>query len=99
MLLLKFIFRSVRSRIAAQPEIFDKSFALFVGGKLQEGFAFGVGNDVRHVIIQPNFVGRAQLVLQLLLLGFGDVPILGLGRRFLILVVLIGLGLSGSHRR
>ena len=61
--------------IAAQPEVLDEGFALFIVAQVLEGFPLFVGNDVGHVLIKPGLVGALQLLpdcllgLKLLLVG------------------------------
>src|SRR5215813_13648872 len=57
------VFVSVRIRIAAAPELFDKSLSFIIGFQLLERLAFFVGDDVGDVLIQPILVGLLQLSL------------------------------------
>ena len=56
-LFFKIVLRQVRIAAAAQPELLDELFALFVGIQLQEGIAFIRRNDVGDVLGQPLPVG------------------------------------------
>ena len=73
-LFLKGILGRIRVRIAAQPELLDKLFALFVGLQAEEGAAFFGGDDVGYVLVQPLFIGGVQLFVEL---GFAATALFG----------------------
>src|ERR1035437_1874267 len=62
-LFLEFVLRRVRSRIPAQPELFDKLVTLLVVRELFEGGHFFRSHDVTHVFVEPLLVGGTQLLL------------------------------------
>src|SRR5947209_4005240 len=51
---------------AAQPELLDELFPLFVGFQLQEGSALFRRNDVNNVFVQPLLVWSVELFKRLL---------------------------------
>ena len=67
MLFFKFVFFGIGRRIASLPEGFYELVALFVVGKLFEGFALFVGNNVDNVFVEPLFISLAEFLLE----GFG----------------------------
>ena len=81
----------VRRGVAAQPELLDELFALFVRLQFFEGGALFIGDDVGDILVQPLAVRRLQLFLEpgfaLLALFFGE----GLGDRLALLVLAGGL--------
>src|SRR5450432_125743 len=58
---LKLVFHGVRGGIAAQPEIFDERLALLVGLETLERGALLIGDDVRHIFVEPLAVGGFEL--------------------------------------
>src|SRR5689334_6143396 len=60
-LFLELVFYGVRSRVAAQPELFDELLALLVGVQPVEGRSFLIGDDVNDVFVQPLLVRRLEL--------------------------------------
>src|SRR5690242_10298346 len=53
MLIFVFVLRSVRSRIAAEPELLDKLVFFLVVGELLERCSFFVGDDPANVLVHP----------------------------------------------
>ena len=64
-LFLVFVFVRVGVGVATLPEGFDELLALLVGGEFFERRAFGVRDDIGHVLLRPLPVN----LLDLLLLG------------------------------
>ena len=67
-LLAEFVLRRIRIRIAAQPEVLNEGFALFIVGQALERLHLLIGDDPAHVLVQPLLVGAFQLLLQFFLL-------------------------------
>src|SRR5215469_13058904 len=70
MLFLEFVLFGIGRRVAAQPEVLDEGFTLFVVVELLKSSALFIGDDITDVFVQPLLVGSGQLVALLLLLGF-----------------------------
>src|SRR5579863_5538079 len=68
MLLAKFVFLGVRSRIAPQPEILDERLPLVVGLQGLKNIALLVRNNVADLFVQPPLIRCFQLSLELLLI-------------------------------
>ena len=61
MLLAKFVIGRVRIWVAAQPEIFDEVFPLFIILQLLECLHFLVGDDPDHILLKPFLKGAVGL--------------------------------------
>ena len=64
-LFFKIVFRQIGIRAAAQPELLDELFALFVGGQLQEGLPLFGRNNVDDVFVQPLFIRTVEFLQRL----------------------------------
>src|SRR5580765_5165446 len=58
-LVLKFVFGGVRSRITALPERLDEVLAFFVVRQLLERRPLLVGDDPGNVLVEPHFIAAA----------------------------------------
>jgi len=72
----------VRSRIAAQPEIFDKRLPLVVGLERLENLPLFIGYNVADLFVQPPLIRCLQFLLQLRFVPLLLLLSLGLGNRF-----------------
>src|ERR1700756_2106822 len=61
-LFFEFVFFGVRRGIATLPEGLNKVVALFVVRELLKGGSLFIRDDVGDVLVQPLFVGLAQLL-------------------------------------
>ena len=63
--------------IAALPELLDEVLALLIRLQSQESLAFGVCDDIGHVLAEPLFVWRGKFLEDLFLAGlFGFAGVL-----------------------
>ncbi len=67
-LFAELILRRVGIRIAAQPEVLNKGFPLFIVRQAFERLHLLIGDDPAHVLVEPLLIGAFQLLLQFLLL-------------------------------
>src|ERR1035438_9893936 len=80
----------IRRGVAPQPELLDELLALFVRLQPLERRPFLVGDDVRHILVEPLAIGRFQLLAELLflllpfLIGHGPGNGFALRRAFLV---------------
>jgi len=75
---LEFVFRGVRCRIASQPEILDEALPFLVRGQTLERLALFIRDDVGDVFTEPFLIGCLELLAEL---GFTFLPFF-LGDRF-----------------
>ena len=64
-LFFKIVVGQIRIRAAAQPELLDELFALFVGRELQEGLTLFRRNNVDDVFVQPLLVRSVEFLQRL----------------------------------
>src|SRR5215831_15224872 len=67
MLFAELIVRGVGVGVPAEPELLNKSFALFVVAEALKGLAFLVRNNVGDVLIEPGFISAFQFLPELFL--------------------------------
>src|ERR1051326_7648117 len=63
MVFLEFVFYRVWSGVAAEPELFNKLLALFVGPKAVICSALFIGNNVGNVLVEPFLKDPARIFL------------------------------------
>ena len=79
--LFELVFVSIWIRIAAPPELLDKSLALVISLELLKCLSLFVSDDVRHILIQPILVSLLEFRLHVAWLVHRVLAFLGFLRK------------------